>query len=137
MAEETQARGHGEKYSRKSDEAIKALLEYGTVAKAAAACGVSERTLSRWQLLDDFKERFRAAQREIVNDAIRLLQSSTVYAVKTLRRNLGCENPFASNAAANSILTHSLKAIEIEELSERIRVLEENQAARGTKQQGR
>jgi hypothetical protein len=96
---------------------------------------VSERTLARWRSCDDFKGRFRAAQREVVNDSIRLLQSATGEAVKTLRRNLANESGFVSNAAANSILSHSLKAIELEELAERIERLETMLSQKGSSKQ--
>jgi len=40
-------KGHGEKLSRKAEQAIAALLEHATIKAAAKACHVAERTLRR------------------------------------------------------------------------------------------
>jgi DNA-binding MurR/RpiR family transcriptional regulator len=118
------SKGHGEKLTRKAEQAIAALLEHPTIAEAARACGVSERSLWRWLQRPDFQKRYREAQRAIVDGAIGELQAATVEAVKTLRRNLNCGNAFAENSAAQAVLTHSLKALEMQELQERIERLE-------------
>ena len=41
-------RGHGEKLSRKQEQAIAALLEQPTIDAAAQVVGVSERTIRNW-----------------------------------------------------------------------------------------
>jgi Ran GTPase-activating protein (RanGAP) involved in mRNA processing and transport len=81
---------------------------------------VSERSLWRWLQRDDFQKRYREAQRAVVDSAITRLQAATVRAVETLERNLNCGNSFAENAAAQAILSHSFKAIEVRELQEQI-----------------
>ncbi len=116
----TQSKGHGEKLTRKAEQAIAALLEHPTMAEAARSCGVSERSLWRWLQRDDFQKRYREAQRAVVDSAITKLQAATLRAVETLERNLTCGNFFAENAAAQAILTHSFKAIEMRELQEQI-----------------
>jgi AcrR family transcriptional regulator len=116
----TESKGHGEKLTRKAEQAIAALLEHPTMAEAAKACGVSERSLWRWLQREDFQKRYRAAQRAVVDSAITKLQAATLRAVETLERNLNCGNFFAENAAAQAILTHSFKAIEVRELQEQI-----------------
>ncbi len=112
--------GRAAKLTRKAEQAIAALLEHPTIAEAAKACGISERSLWRWLQRDDFQKRYRAAQRAVVDSAISELQAATKEAVTTLRRNLNCGNFFAENAAAQAILTHSFKAIEVRELQEQI-----------------
>jgi hypothetical protein len=126
-----QNKGHGEKLTRKAEQAIAALLEHPTMACAAKACGVSERSLWRWLQRDDFQKRYREAQRAVVDSAITRLQAATVRAVETLERNLNCGNFFAENAAAQAILTHSFKAIELHELQSRIERLEQTLDAQG------
>ena len=116
----TQSKGHGEKLTRKAEQAIAALLEHPTMAEAALSCGVSERSLWRWLQRDDFQKRYRESQRAVVDSAITKLQAATLRAVETLERNLNCGNSFAENAAAQAILTHSFKAIEVRELQEQI-----------------
>ena len=127
-----ESKGHGEKLTRKAEQAIAALLEHPTMAEAAKACGVSERSLWRWLQRDDFQKRYRAAQRAVVDSAITKLQAATVRAVETLERNLNCGNFFAENAAAQAILTHSFKAIEVRELQEQIDEIKTLLATRGS-----
>ena len=112
--------GRAAKLTRKAEQAIAALLEHPTIAEAARGCGVSERSLWRWLQRDDFQKRYRTAQRAVVDSAISELQAATKEAVTTLRRNLNCGNFFAENAAAQAILSHSFKAIEVRELQEQI-----------------
>ena len=114
----------GTKLTRKAEQAIAALLEHSTIAEAAKACGVSERSLWRWLQREDFQRRYREAQRAVVDSAITKLQAATVRAVETLERNLNCGNFFAENAAAQAILTHSFKAVELVDMKERLRRLE-------------
>ena len=40
--------GHGERLSRKQEQAVAALLEHATIRAAAAAVPVHERTLRQW-----------------------------------------------------------------------------------------
>ncbi len=127
-----ESKGHGEKLTRKAEQAIAALLEHPTMAEAAKACGVSERSLWRWLQRDDFQKRYKDAQRAVVDSAITKLQAATVRAVETLERNLSCGNFFAENAAAQAILTHSFKAIEVRELQEQIDEIKTLLATRGS-----
>ena len=51
----TPSNGHGEKLTRKQEQAVAALLEQPTVLRAATAAGVSERTLRLWLKDPGFK----------------------------------------------------------------------------------
>jgi hypothetical protein len=119
------AESKGSRLSRKAEKAIAALLEQPTIAAAARAAGISERSLWRWLQREDFQQRYREAQRAVVDQAISDLQAATRDAVATLRRNLTCGNVFAENTAAQAILAQSLKAIELQELMARIERLEQ------------
>ena len=55
--------GHGEKYSRKSQEAIAALLSEPSIEAAARKVGISASTLRRWMKEPDFQQRYREEQR--------------------------------------------------------------------------
>jgi hypothetical protein len=119
-------KGQGQtKLTRKAEQAIAALLDHPTIADAAKAVGASERSLWRWLQREDFQKRYREARRAVVDASIAELQSATMEAVKTLRRNLTCGNAFAENTAATTILAQSLKAMELQELQERIERLEQ------------
>ena len=53
--------GHGEKLNRKQEQAVVALLTEPTIAKAAEAIGVGEKSLRRWMNLEQFGETYRQA----------------------------------------------------------------------------
>jgi hypothetical protein len=117
-------KGHGQKLSRHGARVLAALLQHPTVTEAAKASGISERSIFRWLQRKDFHEQYKAAQRAVVDDAIGELQAATKEAVATLWRNLSCGNHASEVRAAQIILERSFKAIEIEELQERIERLE-------------
>ncbi len=118
-------KGHGEKLSRKGEQALAALLQHPTIALAAKATGVSEKTMWRWLQREDFQKRYREAQRSLVDGAIGELQAAMTEAVRTLRNNLTCGNAFAENTAATTIIAQALKAVEIQGLEQRVERLEE------------
>src|ERR1700677_4877151 len=81
--------GHGEKLTRKQEQAISALLSCSTIKKAADAVGVAETTLRRWLQEDAaFLVAYRQARRRVVEAAVGLLQRATGKAVRTLVRNM-------------------------------------------------
>jgi hypothetical protein len=82
--DETVNAGHGEKQSRKQEQAVAALLEESTVAAAAKRVKVSERALRTWMRQDGFRSAYRRARREVVEGAIGRLQGAAGLAVDTL-----------------------------------------------------
>ncbi len=121
--------GHGNKLSRKQEQAIAALLALPTIPEAATKAGVNERTLWRWLQLPGFQSAYRAARRQVVESAIGTLQQATSEAVDALRRNLTSGAPSVEVQAAKAILDLSTKAIELMDLSERVEALEQETAA--------
>jgi vacuolar-type H+-ATPase subunit I/STV1 len=121
--------GHGEKRSRKTEEAIIALLTEPTIKLAAEKVRVSEVTLWRWMQEDDFIEQYRSAKKQAVSQAVSRLQQSCGEAVETLREIMqDIASPAPSRvAAAKTILEMAFKAVEIEELEQRINQLEQQQ----------
>jgi len=121
--------GHGEKLSRKQEQAILALLSQPTLQAASQGCGVSESTLGRWMRLPDFQNRYREARREMINGAIANLQQASGEAVNCLRTVMRDAQASASSraAAAKTVLEFALKATEFEELEQRVLAIEEYQ----------
>ncbi len=117
-------KGHGEKLSRKQEQAIAALLSADSIKAAANICGVSEVSLWRWLQQPQFQTSYRAARRQIVERAVSELQTATSEAVATLRRNLHCENVNAEIRAAQIIIEQAIKGMELLDLQERLEVLE-------------
>lgn len=117
-------KGHGQKLSRHGEKVLAALLKFSTISEAARETGISESTIFRWLQNEDFLERYREAQRTVVDEAIGTLQAATTKAVTTLIRNLDNESAFVANRAAQIILSQALKAVELNEILERLGKLE-------------
>jgi hypothetical protein len=100
-----------EELTPKQRKAIAALIEHPSMDGAAKASGVTRQTLWLWMQQEAF-------------GAIAELQNATAQAVRTLVRNLDCGNSFAENGAATTILSHSLKALELRDLIARVDELE-------------
>jgi len=119
-------RGHGTKFSRKMEAAVAALLTQKNQEEAARAVGISVATLLRWQKLPEFQKAYREARRAAHGQSIARLQQATSAAVTTLLKVLIDQNTPASVKvrAADSVLNHSAKSIELEDIEARISDLE-------------
>src|SRR5258705_8128354 len=118
--------GHGAKFGRKKEDAIVALLTTRTVEEAARVVGVSAKTLLRWMKEPEFDTAYRAAKRAAFGQSIARLHYLSSAAVTTLGKvMLEPGTPPATRVrAADSILDHTTKAIEIEGLEARLTELE-------------
>jgi len=122
--------GHGEKRTRKQQQAIAALLTAPTIAEAAAGCGISEKTLWRWSQQSEFAAAYRKAQQRLLESAINALRQAALTFADTLRVVAAdVRAPPASRAtAARSGLEVLLKAITIQDLEQRVNELERSAA---------
>ena len=119
-------KGHGAKFGRKKEQAIVALLSQRTVEEAARAIDVVPNTLLRWMKEPEFDSAYRAAKRAAFGQSIARLHHLSSAAVTTLGKvMLEPGTPPATRVrAADSILDHTTKAIEIEGLEARLIELE-------------
>ena len=124
-------KGHGEKLTRKQEQAIAALLSEATVASAAEKAGVGEVTLYRWLKLDDFMAAYREARREVVEKAVAQLQQSSWAASTTLIRLLGSGSDSVRLRAAQTILDQANKGVELLDFEERLAALERQAESQG------
>lgn len=110
----------------KQTRAMLALLEHSTIKDAAASVGIGETTLWRWLQGQDFRAAYMEARREAVKQSIAHLQNATGEAVACLRgvMNSPTASDSAKVSAARAVLELALKAVEIEDLSERLAGLE-------------
>jgi DNA-binding MurR/RpiR family transcriptional regulator len=117
------------------DAVIAALLSTRTVRDAAKKCKLSEPTLYRLLQSPEFKVKFRAARRELVETTTAQLQQDGMDAAKALREIVTNKKAPASVrvSAARVILEQGLKAVELVDLAERLDRLEELERARGGK----
>ncbi len=120
--------GHGEKLTRKQEQAIGALLSEQTIASAANQVGISEVTLRRWLKQPDFLAAYRAARREVVEKAVAQLQQSSWAASTTLLKLLASSSDSVRLRAAVAILDHAAKGVELIDFEERLSALEQKAA---------
>jgi hypothetical protein len=73
----------GSKLNRR-EQALAALLAEPTLERAAAKAGISLATIKRWLSDPEFQGAFRAARRQLVENAVTRLQQITTAAVATL-----------------------------------------------------
>jgi len=118
--------GHGAKFGRKKEEAIVALLVHRTIEEAARSIGIDPKTLFRWMKEPEFDAAYRAAKRAAFAQSIGRLHHLSSAAVSTLGKiMLDSTTPPATRVrAADSILDHTAKAIEIEDIEARVVELE-------------
>jgi hypothetical protein len=118
--------GHGSKFGRKKEEAIAALLTHRTLEEAAREVDVSTKTLLRWQKEPEFDNAYREAKRAAFGQSIARLHHLSSAAVSTLGKIMldSAMPPATRVRAADSILDHATKAIEIEGIEARVMALE-------------
>jgi hypothetical protein len=118
--------GHGSKFGRKKEEAIVALLTQRTIEDAAHTVKVSTKTLLRWLKDPEFDAAYRAAKRVAFGQSIARLHHLSSAAVSILGKiMLDSATPPATRVrAADSILDHTAKAIEMEDIERRVSELE-------------
>jgi transposase-like protein len=117
--------GHGEKLTRKQEQAISALLSEATLSAAAERIGVNEATLRRWLRQADFTAAYREARRQVVEKATAQLQQSSWAASTSLLKLLGANSESVRLRAAVAILEQANKGLELLDFEERIAALEQ------------
>jgi len=118
---------HGKKkLGRKQEEAIIALLANRNIEEAARACNTPPRTLHRWLREPAFDAAYREARRQAYGQSIaRLQQGSAAAATTLLKVMLDAATPHSTRVrAADSVLDHAAKAIELEDIEARVSELE-------------
>jgi hypothetical protein len=108
------------------EEAVAALLTQKNLEEAARVAGVGTATLLRWQKEPEFDAAYRAAKRAAFTQSIARLHHLSSAAVSTLSKIMSdsATPPATRVRAADSILDHTTKAIEIEDMEARLSELE-------------
>jgi hypothetical protein len=104
--------GHGEKMSRRQEQAIAALLTEDTVEQAATKAKVPYRTLKHWLTLPAFQTAYRQARTQLLERVVSRLLTATTEAVATLKRNLTCGKPGVEVRSALAIIQQGLHGVE-------------------------
>jgi uncharacterized protein (UPF0147 family) len=110
----------------KQDKAIVALLSKPSITEAAKDLGMSPATIFRWLQDKEFHAAYMKARRDSVKNAVAKLQSSAGEAVEVLTEIMKDQTKpsFVRLSAAKSVLELSFKAIELEDLAQRVEELE-------------
>ena len=119
-------RGHGTKFTRKMEAAVAALLTQRNQEEAARSVGIGTATLLRWQKLPEFQDAYRQARRQAFSQSVGRLQQASSAAVSTLLKVMVDASTPASTKvrAADSVLAHSARALELEDMEVRVAELE-------------
>jgi hypothetical protein len=117
---------NGKNLGRRKQEAIVALLSTRTTEEAARAVKVTAKTILRWQKEPEFDAAYRAAKRAAFGQSIARMHYLSSSAVSTLGKiMLDASTPPATRVrAADSILNHTVKAMETEDFEARVSELE-------------
>jgi hypothetical protein len=119
--------GHGDKTSRKVETAIAALLSHGTLGQASVASSISESTLRRWLKEPYFQAAYSQAKRQLLEGTVNRLRSIGDAAVDGLSEVVKDKSSPAGArvSAGRAILEIMLKAVEVQDLTDRLDKLEE------------
>lgn len=110
----------------KKQKALVALLTQPTKEKAAAAAGITSKTLRSYLDDPEFQAEYRKAFAELVEDATRKVQQTLDPAVAVLREVMedSDENGQVRVSAARSVLEYGLKMTEQTDIITRLQELE-------------
>lgn len=115
----------------KDEKILSALVATRTIAEAAQAAGVSERTIYSRLTDDDFRAEYEKRRRETLDHACKCLQMALTDAVGVLTSIMHDTEtgPSQRITASRSVLEYGLKLTELTDLAARVKALEERQAA--------
>jgi hypothetical protein len=119
--------GHGEKFGRKKEEAIAALLTQPSVEAAARLVGIGPRTLFSWLRIPEFQTAYRKARRDVQYQATARLQHAAGAAASTMLKLMVDVNvPAAIRLrAAEAVYDRGVEGIETEDIEVRVAALEQ------------
>ena len=105
--------------------AIPLLLSEVTLEAGRKTAKIAKGTLFNWLKQPSFKEELKKQRVAIVEGALEVLKANTTLATKTLVILMASENDSIKHRAAKDIIQFTLKAMEYEELEERVERLEQ------------
>lgn len=110
----------------KKQKALLALLTSSTREQAAAAAGITSKTLRGYLADPEFQAEYKKAFGNMVEDATRQAQQAIAPALSTLREIVEDtdENAQARISAARSVLEYSIKLTETTDILSRLDELE-------------
>jgi len=125
-------KGHGQKFGRKKEQAIAALVAQRSLEEAAKAVNISLATLKRWLRLPEFQAEYLQARRQGVQQANARIQQHCGVAAAVLLKLIADSStpPSVRVRAAQNILERGGKSLVEDDLEVRITRLESAEKAR-------
>lgn len=105
--------------------AIPHLVSSPTLEEGRRRAEIANGTLYNWLKDPEFRRELQRQRNEVAKDALDHLKGAAGKAVDTLIRLMDSQKPYIRKAAAEKIIDYTLKAIEIEEIEERLAKVEE------------
>jgi hypothetical protein len=106
--------------------AIPILVQAPTVEEGAKRAGKSKTTIYKWLRQPAFRQELNRQKNELMDVALENLKSSVEKAVQVLTALLGSDNETTRRYVANDVLSHALKAKEIQEFEQRLKIIEQH-----------
>ncbi|SCA63584.1 hypothetical protein SCG7086_AW_00210 [Chlamydiales bacterium SCGC AG-110-P3] len=108
----------------RKQKALPLLLEGRPIREVAESVGVREREIYRW--LEDplFKRELHQRRKELLDGVVAQLQSAMNISVQTLVALLKDESAMVRLRAANGLLGHAVKYLDLYSIQERLDALE-------------
>ncbi len=117
---------------RNADEALALAVASGqTLRDAAAAANLGERTAARRWADPDFRRRVNVLRGEMVQRSLGRMADGMTEAAGVLRALLAAESESVRLGAARSLLEYGVRLREAVDIEDRLRALEEADAAAG------
>lgn len=101
------------------------LLSAKSQEAALRQANLSRQTLATWMKNPRFSDELKRRRDELINEAFEALKRSAKQAAEVLIALLKSSNEHIRRHAANDVIDHVLRARELEQVVERISVLEE------------
>jgi predicted DNA-binding protein (UPF0251 family) len=111
--------------SKRQTQALPIFASNLTIEEACERAGISRNTFYEWLKEPQFKLELDRLRNEIVNEAVNHLKITSTKAAKTLGDLLERDDsPTVQRAAANDVLGHVMKFMELKELEDRLADIE-------------
>lgn len=115
----------GDGLTHKQRQALPIVASVGNREEAARRAGISKDCLYRWLNEKPFRDELDKLQNEIVTDSYGFLKAAAIRAVGTLiNLTARSDAPSVQRAAANDILTHTMRFKELMEVEKRLAEVE-------------
>ena len=113
------------KLSRRQLLALPYILASPSYEEAARKAQISSKQIYEWLKDPEFKSELEKQRNQVVETAMNLLKMNTTRAAESLGELLSSPNELVKRGAANDILNHVAKFRELQELVDRVAMLEE------------